>query len=108
MNYVTQKFIIEIMNNHETLKVSLFRGLNETQYQKRYKTYINYVYKSFPNARIYEKRDFVSCGKYGVSGAIDSIDIFDNEKGHIFLLIGYVNKNTSKYFKWEITENEQN
>ena len=99
MIVITQKEIIKTMNNHENLKVSLFRGLEEHQYQKRYKCYIKYVYKSYPNARIYEHRVFASKGKYGVSGAIDSLDIFDDEKGHLFLLIGYVNKNTSKYFK---------
>ena len=95
---LTQKDIIEIMNNHINSKVAFFKGLTEYEYSKRYKAYIKYVYKSFPNARIYEHRDFHSKGLYGVSGAIDSIDIFDNEKGHIFLLIGYVNKKTSKYF----------
>lgn len=94
-----QKDIIEIMNNHDNLKVALFRGLEEHEYLKRYKEYIRYVYLSFPKARIYERRDFESFGKYGINGAIDSIDIFDSEKGHIFLLIGYVSKKTSKYFK---------
>lgn len=87
------------MNNHENEKVSLFRGIYECDYRKRYKCYISYVYRSFPNARIYEHRDFAASNKYGITGAIDSIEIFDIEKGHIRLLIGYVNKQTSKYFK---------
>lgn len=95
---LTQKDIIEIMNNHINSRVAFFKGLTEYEYIRRYKDYIKYVYKSFPNARIYEHCDFISKGLYGLNGAINSIDIFDNEKGHIFLLIGYVNKKTSKYF----------
>lgn len=98
MNVIRQKDIITIMNNHENLKVALFKGIYECDYQKRYKAYIRYVYKSFSRARIYEHRDFISKGKYGVNGAIDRIEIFDTEKGHITLLIGYVTKKTSKYF----------
>lgn len=99
MNVTRQKDIITIMNNHKSLKVSLFKGIYECEYQKRYKAYIRYVYKSFPRARIYELRDFSSKGKYGINGAIDRIEVFDTEKGHITLLIGYVTKHTSKYFK---------
>lgn len=98
---ITQKDIIELINNHnnDDIVVSLFRGIDEVHYRKRYCCYIKYVYKCYPNAHIYEHRDFASSNKYGVTGAIDRIDIFDIEKGHISLLIGYVNKQTSKYFK---------
>lgn len=100
MNIISQKDIIILMNNHDNNDrvVSLFRGIYECEYKKRYNSYINYVYRSYPNARIYEHRDFASSNKYGVTGAIDRIDIFDINKGHISLLIGYVNKKTSKYF----------
>lgn len=94
---ISQKDIIELMNNNDI--VSLFKGIDEARYRKRYNLYINYIYKCYPNARIYEHRDFVSKNQYGVTGAIDRIDIFDIDKGHISLLIGYVNKQKSKYFK---------
>ena len=102
MKKISQKDIIELMNNHnynDDIVVSFFKGIDEVRYRKRYHCYINYVYKCYPNARIYEHRDFASSNKYGVTGAIDRIDIFDINKGHISLLIGYVNKQTSKYFK---------
>lgn len=100
MKKISQKDIIELMNNHNNdIVVSLFRGIYETDYRKRYHLYMNHIYKCYPNARIYEHRDFKAKNKYGISGAIDRIDIFDINKGHISLLIGYVNKQTSKYFK---------
>lgn len=98
MKKISQKDIIEIMNNHNDV-VALFRGIDEIGYKKRYNCYVHYVYSCYPNARIYEQRDFASSNKYGVTGAIDRIDIFDINKGHISILIGYVNKQTSKYFK---------
>lgn len=101
MKKISQKDIIEIMNNHNNNDkiVSFFKGIDELYYRKCYNNYINYVYRCYPNARIYEHRDFASSNKYGVTGAIDRIDIFDIDNGHISLLIGYVNKQTSKYFK---------
>lgn len=101
MKKISQKDIIELMNNHNNndVVVALFRGIDEIGYGKRYNCYMHYVYRCYPNARIYEHRDFASSNKYGVTGAIDRIDVFDIEKGHISLLIGYVNKQTSKYFK---------
>lgn len=99
MKKISQKDIIELMNNHNDEVVALYRGINEVVYRKRYNYFISYVYRCYPNARIYEHRDFAASNNYGVSGAVDSIDIFDLEKGHKCLLIGYVNKQTSKYFK---------
>lgn len=101
MKKISQKNIIELMQNHNNNDeiVALFRGIDEVGYRKRYNCYISYVYRCYPNARIYEHRDFAASNNYGVSGAIDRIDIFDLEKGQKSLLIGYVNKQTSKYFK---------
>ena len=101
MKKISQKEIIELMNNHDNddIVVSLFRGIDDVRYRKRYNCYINHLYIRYPNARIYEHRDFAAYNKYGISGAIDRIDIFDINNGHISLLIGYVNKQTSKYFR---------
>lgn len=99
MEIKTQKEIILYMNRVQNN--AFYTGISELDYRHKYSNYINYIYKCYPNAKIYEYCLFASKSKYGIGGRVDSISIFykeNNERKHIRVVIGYVNKKTSKYF----------
>lgn len=99
MEIKTQKEIILYMNR--VTRNAFYTGISELDYRHKYTTYIKYIYECYPHAEIYEYCLFVSKSKYGIGGRVDSISIFYNEKNerkHTRIIIGFVNKKTSKYF----------
>lgn len=99
MEIKTQKDVILYMNRvHHN---AFYTGINELDYNFKYKQYVKYIYECYPNAEIYEHCIYACKSLYGIGGRVDNIVIFYNEnheRKHIRIILGFVNKKTSKYF----------